>query len=139
MRSIVAAVILTISMPVLAHADASIEKVSFQPQVRGLGCLKPEAIAMIKELTDKIGPIEITSTCGGRHAKRSQHYSGNAIDFRPRATSARKAAAVAKTLDNVGGVGTYSNGLVHVDVGDLQISWFGRKGGANRRLAYNNR
>jgi uncharacterized protein YcbK (DUF882 family) len=120
----------------LAHADSSIKQVSFQPQVKGLGCLKPEAIAMIKELTDKIGAIQITSTCGGRHARRSQHYSGNAIDFRPRATSARKAAAIAKTLDNVGGVGTYSNGLVHVDVGDRQISWYGRKR-ASRRYAYN--
>lgn len=137
MRSIIAAVILTVSMPVLAHADSSITQVSFQPQVKGLGCLKPAAVAMIKELTDKIGPIQITSTCGGRHARHSQHYSGNAIDFRPRATSARKAAAVAKTLDNVGGVGTYSNGLVHVDVGELEISWFGHKRGNNRRLAYN--
>lgn len=136
MRSIVAAVILTVSMPVLAHADSSITQVSFQPQVKGLGCLKPATVAMIKELTDKIGPIQITSTCGGRHARHSQHYSGKAIDFRPRATSARKAAAVAKTLDNVGGVGTYSNGLVHVDVGELEISWFGHKRGS-RRLAYN--
>ena len=137
MRSIVADVILTVSMPVLAHADSSVKQVSFQPQVKGLGCLKPAAVAMIKELTDKIGPIQITSTCGGRHARHSQHYSGNAIDFRPLATSTRKAAAVAKTLDNIGGVGTYSNGLVHADVGELQISWYGRKRGNNRRLAYN--
>lgn len=136
MRCIVAVVALSALMPVLAYADAPIKQVSFQPQVKGLSCLKAETIAMIKELTDRIGPIQITSTCGGRHARRSQHYSGNAIDFRPRATSARKAAAVAKTLDNVGGVGTYSNGLVHVDVGDRQISWHGRKG-AGRRYAYN--
>jgi len=123
-------------MPVLAYAESPIKQVSFQPQVKGLGCLKPETIAMIKQLTDKIGPIQITSTCGGRHARRSQHYSGNAIDFRPRGTSARKAAAVAKTLDNVGGVGTYSNGIVHVDVGDRQISWHGHKR-ASRRYAYN--
>ncbi|HEY5795579.1 MAG TPA: DUF882 domain-containing protein [Bosea sp. (in: a-proteobacteria)] len=91
---------------------------------------------MIKELTDKIGPIQITSTCGGRHARRSQHYSGNAIDFRPLATSARKAVAVAKSLESTGGVGFYPNGIVHVDVGDLEISWFGHTRG-NRRLAYN--
>lgn len=136
MRSIAAAVILTVTMPVLARADSSIKQVSFQPQVKGLGCLKPATVAMIKELTDKIGPIQITSTCGGRHARRSHHYSGKAIDFRPLATSARKAVAVAKSLESTGGVGSYPNGIVHVDVGDLEISWYGHKRG-NRRLAYN--
>lgn len=138
MRSIAAVLILAVSMPVLAHADSSVKQVSFQPQVKGLGCLKPEAVSMVRELTDRIGAIQITSTCGGRHARRSQHYSGKAIDFRPLATSARKAVAVAKALDNTGGVGSYPNGIVHVDVGDRELSWFGHKR-ANRRLAYNTR
>ena len=136
MRCIVAAVILTVSMPMLAYAGSPIEKVSFQPQVKGMGCLKSEAVAMVKELIDKIGPIQITSTCGGRHARHSQHYSGKAIDFRPLATSARKAVAVAKALDSTGGVGSYPNGIVHVDVGDRELSWFGHKR-ASRRYAYN--
>ncbi|AMJ58926.1 DUF882 domain-containing protein [Bosea sp. PAMC 26642] len=128
-------VLFAVSFPVLAHADASLGKVSFQPQVRGLGCLKPEAVTMVKELVAKIGPIQVTSTCGGRHARRSQHYHGKAVDFRPLATSARKAVAVAKALESTGGVGSYPNGVVHVDVGDREISWFGHKR-ANRRLAY---
>src|SRR6218665_2854231 len=115
MRSIVAAVFVAATVPVMAHANIPLEQVSFQPQVKGLGCLKPEAVAMVKELIDKIGPIQITSTCGGRHARHSQHYSGKAIDFRPLATSARKAVAVAKALDSTGGVGYYPNGIVHVD------------------------
>lgn len=138
MRCVVTAVIFTAFLPVLAHADPVIQQVSFQPQVKSLRCLKPEAITMIRELVEKIGPIQITSTCGGRHARNSQHYRGKAIDFRPLATSPRKAAAVAKTIDNVGGVGSYSNGLVHVDVGDRQLAWYGRKR-ANKRLAYNSR
>lgn len=136
MRRIVVAVILTASMPVLARAEASIKQVSFQPQVKGLGCLKPAALAMIKELTDRIGPIQITSTCGGRHARHSQHYAGKAIDFRPLATSARKAVAVAKSLESTGGVGSYPNGIVHVDVGDREISWYGHRR-SGRRVAYN--
>lgn len=136
MRCIAAAVILTVSMPVFAFAEPHIEKVSFQPQVKSLGCLKPEAVAMVKTLIDKIGPIQITSTCGGRHARRSQHYQGKAIDFRPLATSARKAVAAAKAIDGVGGVGSYPNGVVHVDVGDRELSWFGHKR-AGRRYAYN--
>jgi len=117
-----------------AYADVPLEQISFQPQVKSLGCLKPEALAMIKELIAKIGPIQITSTCGGRHARHSQHYRGNAIDFRPLATSPRKAAAAAKTIESVGGVGSYANGLVHVDVGDREIAWYGHK--RSRRLAY---
>lgn len=115
-------------------ADVPLAKISFQPQVKGLGCLKPETLGMIKELIAKIGPIQITSTCGGRHARHSQHYRGNAIDFRPLAASPRNAAAAAKAIDSVGGVGTYSNGLVHVDVGEREIAWYGHK--RSRRLAY---
>ncbi|WP_332686663.1 DUF882 domain-containing protein [Bosea sp. (in: a-proteobacteria)] len=90
---------------------------------------------MIKDLVARIGPIQITSTCGGRHARRSQHYRGKAIDFRPRATSTRAAVAAAKALRNTGGVGSYSNGIVHADVGEHRFSWFGYKR-AGRRLAY---
>lgn len=83
---------------------------------------------MIEELVTKIGPIQITSTCGGRHVRHSQHYLGKAIDFRPLATSPRKAAAAARALDSVGGIGTYSNGLLHVDVRDNEVAWYGYKG-----------
>ena len=114
-------------LPAVALANIPSEKISFQPQVKGLGCLKPETLAMVAELIAKIGPIQITSTCGGRHARHSQHYSGKAIDFRPLGTSPRKAAAIARALDNVGGVGTYSNGLVHADIGEREASWSGQK------------
>jgi len=114
-------------LPAVALADEPIQKISFQPQVKGLGCLKPETRSMITALIDKIGPIQITSTCGGRHARHSQHYLGLAIDFRPMAVSARKAAAAARSLEIVGGVGTYSNGLVHADVGQREASWYGHK------------
>lgn len=140
MRNIVLAVSLAACLPVVANATVPLEKISFQPQVKGLGCLRPEAVAMIKELIAKIGPIQITSTCGGRHARRSQHYHGNAIDFRPLSTSARRAVAAAKTLDNRGGVGSYPNGIVHVDVGAREASWYGHKRSTRRyaRVAHNN-
>jgi uncharacterized protein YcbK (DUF882 family) len=135
MRHLVSAAIIAVCLPVAANANVPLQQISFQPQVKGLGCLKPETIAMVKELIAKIGPIQITSTCGGRHARRSQHYRGNAIDFRPLATSTRKAVAAAKALESTGGVGSYPNGIVHADVGDREISWYGHKR-ANRRLAY---
>jgi uncharacterized protein YcbK (DUF882 family) len=137
MRRFALAAALAVACPVSAFANASVEQISFQPQVKGLGCLKSETVAMIRELVAKIGPIQITSTCGGRHARNSQHYRGKAVDFRPLATSSRKAAAAAKTIESVGGVGTYSNGLVHVDIGEREISWYGHK--RSRRVAYASR
>ncbi|MGO4667825.1 hypothetical protein AB4Z40_15935 [Bosea sp. 2YAB26] len=90
---------------------------------------------MISELVAKIGPIKITSTCGGRHARNSQHYSGKAIDFRPLAASTRSAVAAAKALASTGGVGSYSNGIVHADVGAREASWYGHKR-SSRQVAY---
>ena len=126
-------------LPRAASADAPLEKLSFQPQVKSLNCLKPEALTMITDLVAKIGPIEITSTCGGRHARHSQHYSGRAVDFRPLETTPRKAAAAARSLEAVGGVGTYSNGLVHVDVGAREASWHGGKRSSRYAKAYQRR
>ena len=135
MRNVLLAALLAAGLPHVAQANVPAEYVSFQPQVKGLGCLKPETLAMVKELIAKIGPIQITSTCGGRHARRSQHYVGKAIDFRPLATSARKAASAAKQIEAVGGVGTYSNGLVQVDVGERELAWHGHRK-SRRQLAY---
>ena len=126
-------------LPRAASADVPIDKISFQPQVKNLHCLKPETVAMITDLVAKIGPIEITSTCGGRHARHSQHYAGRAIDFRPLETTPRKAAAAARSLEAVGGVGTYSNGLVHADVGAREASWHGHKRSTRYAKAYQRR
>ncbi|WP_332682284.1 DUF882 domain-containing protein [Bosea sp. (in: a-proteobacteria)] len=90
---------------------------------------------MIRDLVAKIGPIQITSTCGGRHARRSQHYRGKAIDFRPLATSTRAAVAAAKALESTGGIGSYPNGIVHADVGEREFAWFGHKR-RSRQVAY---
>lgn len=135
MRRVILAALVAASVPAYSRADTSIEKLSFQPQVKGLACLRPEALAMIRELVAKIGPIQITSTCGGRHARRSQHYRGKAIDFRPLATSTRAAVAAAKALESTGGIGSYPNGIVHADVGEREYAWFGHKR-RSRQVAY---
>lgn len=108
----------------LSQAEA---QVAFQPQVRGFSCLRPATRAMIRQLTAAVGPIEITSTCGGRHAHNSQHYRGNAIDFRPLAVAPSRAVAILHRLPVVGGIGAYANGLVHADVGPRQVAWFGHR------------
>lgn len=98
-----------------------------------MGCLRPKTRAMIGQLTSRIGPIQITSTCGGHHAHNSQHYRGNAIDFRPLAVSQGRALAVLRTMPIVGGIGGYSGGLVHADVGERVASWYHR--GSRHRFA----
>lgn len=135
MRHFILAACVAVCLSATAQANVPAGKVSFQPQVKGLGCLKPETLAMISELVAKIGPIKITSTCGGRHARNSQHYSGKAIDFRPLAASTRSAVAAAKALASTGGVGSYSNGIVHADVGAREASWYGHKR-SSRQVAY---
>lgn len=90
---------------------------------------------MIAGLTARIGPIQITSTCGGRHAHNSQHYRGNAIDFRPQRNSVGAALAALRSMPRVGGIGSYPGGLIHADVGAREASWYGHRGGS--RLARN--
>ena len=103
-------------------------EVALQPQVHGLGCLKAETKAMMRDLQARIGMIEVTSTCGGHHARHSQHYAGRAFDFRPVSVSPSKAVAVLRSMPGVGGTGSYPNGIVHADVGELRHTWFGHGG-----------
>lgn len=101
----------------LAFSTPAFAQVSFQPQVHGLGCLQPSARAMVAHIVQRIGAIQITSTCGGRHARHSMHYRGLAVDFRPRSVSPARAAQVLHSMPEISGIGTYRNGLIHADVG----------------------
>lgn len=92
----------------------------------GIGCLRPKTRAMIAQLTHRIGPIQITSTCGGRHVAHSQHYLGNAIDFHPLRVSNAQAVRVLHSMPIVGGIGTYGGGHIHADVGERHMSWHSR-------------
>ena len=87
---------------------------------------------VVEAIVERIGAIEITSTCGGRHARHSAHYSGKAIDFRPKAVTSRTAVAQLHSLPEARGIGAYSNGLVHADVADRDYAWGGR--GSDRRV-----
>ena len=86
-------------------------------------CLKPAVWDMLHKISARIGRLEITSACDGRHVRHSYHYRGQAIDFRPMQTSPRAALAVLRSLPEVGGIGTYSNGLLHADVRPYKIAW----------------
>src|SRR5215203_3883626 len=84
------AILITVSPAYAGNSNCS-GLVCLQPQVKGLTCLKNETRKLVEAIIARIGAIEITSTCGGRHARRSAHYSGKAIDFRPKAVSSRTA------------------------------------------------
>lgn len=132
MRTLLAAALIFVSALGLTRAEARSTWVSFQPQVRGLGCLRPRARAMVSQITHRIGAIEVTSTCGGRHARGSMHYRGLAIDFRPKAVSVRTAIASLRSMAIVGGIGTYRGGLIHADARPERTVWHGV---ARRRFA----
>jgi uncharacterized protein YcbK (DUF882 family) len=104
----------------------------FQNKAR-VSCLKPAVWGILHQVAARVGPIEVTSGCDGKHARRSHHYTGGAVDFRPMRASSRLAVAVLRTLPEVGGIGTYSNGLVHADIGQLKHAWHG---GGKQRIRY---
>ena len=94
----------------------------YQKKAR-VSCLKPSTWDMMRKIAARAGRIEITSACDGKHARRSYHYVGQAVDFRPMQTSARVALGLLRGMAEVGGIGTYGNGLLHADTRSYRISW----------------
>src|SRR4051794_29954226 len=126
---LIAALLIT-GAPAYAGGDSNCSgSVCFQPQVKNLTCLKSDTRKLVEAIVARIGAIEITSTCGGHHARHSAHYSGKAIDFRPKAVPPRTAVAQLHSLPEARGIGSYSNGLVHADVADRDFAWHGRGSG----------
>jgi uncharacterized protein YcbK (DUF882 family) len=96
----------------------------FQKKAR-VSCLKPEVWSILNKVAARVGRLEITSGCDRKHAKNSYHYSGRAVDFRPMQASAGAALAVLRSMPEVGGIGSYGNGLLHADVRPTRIAWHG--------------
>lgn len=107
--------------PFADHCEGNI---CFQGKVR-MGCMKEEARRLLREIASRFGKIEVASACDGRHAIRSAHYVGKAFDFRPYQATRAEVVAFLKAAPHVGGVGTYSNGLIHADVSDRKMAWHG--------------
>ena len=105
-------------------ADYCEGNICFQGKVR-MGCMKEEARRLLREIAARFGKIEVASACDGRHAIRSAHYVGKAFDFRPFQATRAEVVAFLKAAPHVGGVGTYSNGLIHADVSDRKMAWHG--------------
>jgi hypothetical protein len=106
--------------------------ICFQKKAK-VSCLNPAVWGILHKVTAQVGPVEVTSGCDGKHARRSHHYTGSAVDFRPMRASSRMAVAVLRTLPEVGGIGTYSNGLVHADIAARKFAWHGH---GKQRVSY---
>ena len=106
----------------------------FQKKAR-TSCLQSEMWGVLNKVATQVGRLEITSGCDGKHAKKSYHYSGRAVDFRPMDASVRTTLAVLREMPDVGGIGSYGNGLIHADVRPARITWgFGRTRVASVRV-----
>ncbi len=91
--------------------------------VASAGCLNSTLKSIVYQVASKFGPLTVSSTCRSRKrnarvggARRSQHLTGNAVDFRVHANH-RAAYAYLKSLGSVGGYKHYGGGLFHIDVG----------------------
>jgi Peptidase M15 len=91
--------------------------------VASAGCLNGTLKSIVHQVASKFGPVTVSSTCRSRKrnarvggARRSQHLTGNAVDFRVHANH-RAAYAYLKSLGSVGGYKHYGGGLFHIDVG----------------------
>ena len=70
-----------------------------------------------------LGSVTVNSTCRSRRhnarvggARRSQHLTGNAVDFRVRGSN-RAVYAYLRSHGQVGGLKHYGGGLFHIDTG----------------------
>lgn len=89
----------------------------FQPKAR-TACFQPQMWSVLNRVAERVGQLEITSGCDGRHARNSFHYRGMAVDFRPMRASQGAAMAALRADPDVGGAIAEGRGLVHADIGD---------------------
>ncbi len=89
--------------------------------VASSSCLNGSLVALVQSVAASYGPVTVSSTCrshghnasvGG--AKRSQHLTGDAVDFR---VHGNYGGVYAYLRANAGGVHHYGGGLFHADTG----------------------
>jgi hypothetical protein len=87
------------------------------------GCLNSTLRSVVAQVAASYGPVTVNSTCRSRRhnarvggARRSQHLTGDAVDFRVNG-NVRGAIAYLRGAGRVGGFKHYGGGLFHVDTG----------------------
>lgn len=83
-----------------------------------VNCFPDRLNIVLAHIAKKTGRRPIV-TSGHRHGGRrgSYHRKCAAADIRVPGVSTSRVVAIARTAPHIGGIGTYCNGLVHVDVG----------------------
>jgi len=91
-------------------------------------CLNNSLTTVIYQIANAFGPVTVNSTCRSRGhnarvggARRSQHLTGDAVDFRVPG-GAREVYAFLRASGLVGGLKHYGGGLFHIDSG-ARRSW----------------
>jgi hypothetical protein len=86
------------------------------------GCLNGDIKSALRDLASSYGPVTVTSTCRDKShnarvggAKKSQHLTGDAADFRVSGSPSRVLASLRSS--GMGGVKHYGGGLYHADTG----------------------
>lgn len=84
-------------------------------------CLNGTLVSLVQSVAANYGPVTVSSTCRSRGhnasvggAKRSQHLTGDAVDFR---VHGNYGGVYAYLRSNAGGVHHYGGGLFHADTG----------------------
>ncbi|HMN36807.1 MAG TPA: D-Ala-D-Ala carboxypeptidase family metallohydrolase [Hyphomicrobium sp.] len=87
------------------------------------GCLNGALRSVVYQVAANFGPVTVNSTCRSKGhnravggAPRSQHLSGNAVDFRVHGNT-RGVYAFLRSSGSIGGLKHYGGGLFHVDTG----------------------
>jgi hypothetical protein len=124
--AIMAAAFIGSPAPALS-AESCKGDICFQKKAR-TACWKPEVWDMLHRIAARVGPLEIASGCEGHHARGSYHYRGLAADFRVMKRSSVSVVAVLRSMPEVGGIGTYGNGLIHADLRTKKFAWHGLRG-----------
>ncbi|WP_064681373.1 YcbK family protein [Rhizobium bangladeshense] len=83
------------------------------------GCFPTRLRAILSHIAAKTGRRPIVTSGHRPHPRRhgSLHGKCLAADIRMPGLSERTIVAAAKSAPGIGGIGTYCNGIVHVDVG----------------------
>jgi hypothetical protein len=96
--------------------------------VASSGCLNGTLRSVLHSVAANYGPVTVSSTCRSRGhnarvggARKSQHLSGNAVDFRVHG-NVRGAYAYLAGVGRIGGFKHYGGGLFHIDSGPRR-SW----------------
>jgi hypothetical protein len=89
--------------------------------VASSSCLDGRLVSLVQSIAANYGPVTVSSTCRSRGhnaavggAKRSQHLTGDAVDFR---VHGNYGGVYAYLRANAGGVHHYGGGLFHADTG----------------------